>query len=797
MAKTKKRKQTKEIKPEPKLLQPKAAAPFFNARSSVLFSIAVLALLWFIQFYAVLVGGKSFWEDIVLQDFPLRIFARSAFYQLEFPHWNPFAFNGTLVFAAQVAGVLYPFNILLSLLPVSDEAFWWSIQACIALHILIAGITMFVYLRFKRRSDIASLFGAIAFMFGGFMITHLVHTMMVYILAWFPLVLMLLEKTLIELRPRHALIGGLLLGLTMLAGHPQLTFYQFLFMGAICVFLLFQNNRSNIVKGVTAAGLFFGVALGISFVQYLPALEFSGLTLRTDYTVKDASEGSLQFVQLITAFMPKVFGAYTGSNHAVIPPFWLQDGFRHGYYNYWETCFYFGVSTLILSCFWFRRIKTQRTVLFAALWIIGSLCVALGGNFFVFRALFALDVPGFTMFRHPARIMFTWGILFPLFAAAVLDSLNELKSGKLKIISLSLCFGAAALGIFTAAGGLGTFFPLMNVVENRAPYASKQGAILLFNAVSLSIVLILFFKDIIKLRTAKVLITSCLAIDMLIFAAGQHIVPDGGAPREFGREKNNVEAIKAQQEREISRFNSRQFIVEPGKIVRNQTPLMLMNKNQGTVSQIQITEGYTPLLLKHYIPPLDGEKFNTVLDLLNVRHYVDPYFKKGDSGDLVLRNETSLPRAKLFYKTKVIPDDDSLVLNYMNSSRYDHRNEIVVSDSSLAEFTGASIGSGKVTISEYKFNRIELDVETDRKGVLWLSEMWYPAWKATIDGKKTDVYRANYSFRAVVVPEGKSKVVFKFDSVYFKTGAWVSLLTLISSLIYLALPLILRRIRKI
>ncbi|MCL2689394.1 MAG: YfhO family protein [Chitinispirillia bacterium] len=783
--KTKKRKQIKEVKSidiGQKLLKPEAA-PFFNARNSVIFSIAVLAVLWLIQFFTVLIGSEHFWDDLVLQDYPLRIFARSAFYQLEFPHWNPFAFNGTLVFAAQVAGVLYPFNIVLSLLPVSDEAFWWSIQACLALHILIAGITMFVYLRFKKRSDIASLFGAIAFMFGGFLITHLVHTMMVYILAWFPLVLMYLEKAIAGLKPRHALIGGLLLGLTMLAGHPQFSFYQFIFMFAICAYLLYQKGRSNIVKGMIAIGIFFGIAMGIALVQYLPALEFSGLTLRTDYTIKDTSEGSLQFIQLITMLMPKVFGAFTGNPQ--VPPFWLEDSFRHGYYNYWETCFYFGISTLILACFWLRKIKTNRVVMFAVLWMIGSLSLALGGNFFVYRALFDLGVPGFTGFRHPARILFTWGILFPLMAAAVLDSLNELKlSGKLKIISLSLCVGAMFLGIFTASGGLGGFFPLMNVVEARAAYASKQGLILFFNAGALLAVFILFFKDIIKLRTAKVLIVSCLAIDMIIFAFGHHTVPNRSAPQEFSRAKSTVDDLKAMQDKELFRFNSRQYILEPQTAVGRQAAPLIMNMNQGTVSKIHITEGYTPLRLKNYLPPLNSEKLSTVLDLLNVKYYSNPNFRRdGTGGELVLLNETYLPRAKLFYNAKIISDNDSLILAYMNSPNYDHHNEVVIStDKDLKPFSLGQNGKGKVQITNYKFNKIELEVDSDREAILWLSEIWYPAWKATVNGAKTEVYRANYSFRAVVVPEGKSKVVFKFNSVYFNIGAWVSVLTFIISL---------------
>ena len=792
----------KKKKKNPQRIDAATAQPvrvsFWTPRRGVIFSLAALALLWLIQFYSVLSGGGHFWEDVVQHEFPARVFSRAAILSGQFPHWVPFIFNGMPFFATQAPGVLYPFNILLSLLPVSDGAFWRLIEACIALHFLIAGISMFIYLRYKKRSAAASLFGAAAFMLGGFLITHTIHPTMVYILAWFPFVLLFFEKGLREVRFTYAVAGGTLLGITMLAGHPQISFYQIIFLIAVGAYLIYMY-REMIFRRVAAVAVFLIIAAGLCLVQYLPTIEMNSLTFRADYTIDDASESSLQFVQLITMLIPKFFGAFTGGDDKV-PLFWLEDSFRHGYYNYWETCFYFGVSTLLLSFFWFRKVKTNRAALFALVWVAASFCIALGGNFFVYKLLYALKVPGFTMFRIPARILFTWGFLFPLFAAAALDGLNELKSKKLKIASLSICAAFAAFGLVTAAGGLAPFFPLMNAVEARARYASGQGFMLLVNAVLAGAVLILFFRDMINVRTAKALLVVCLSIDMLSFAAGQHMTRGGGgAPAEYRRASGNVEHIKSRQEKEISRVNMRQFDLKRDSVIGHQTQFMLMSKNQGMVSGIQTTEGYTALRLKHYLPPLNTKKFNTFLDLLNVRYYVNPHLEQGGK-DVVLANETYLPRVKLFYKAKVIIDGgayggprdnhgetlDSLVLSYMNSEAYDHRNEVVVTDSIFAGFSGMG-GMGKAQITKYGFNRIELDVDTDREAVLWLSEIWYPAWKAFVNGKKVDVHRAGYSFRAVAVPAGKSTVVFKFDSAYFNVGAWISLLTLIAALAYLTI----------
>ncbi len=72
-----------------------------------------------------------------------------------------------------------------------------------------------------------------------------------------------------------------------------------------------------------------------------------------------------------------------------------------------------------------------------------------------------------------------------------------------------------------------------------------------------------------------------------------------------------------------------------------------------------------------------------------------------------------------------------------------------------------------------------LKYTTDSKSdaVMICSEIYYPEdWKAYIDGKEVEYFRANYILRAINVPKGKHVVEFKLESDTFNTFKIVSLI---------------------
>jgi hypothetical protein len=76
----------------------------------------------------------------------------------------------------------------------------------------------------------------------------------------------------------------------------------------------------------------------------------------------------------------------------------------------------------------------------------------------------------------------------------------------------------------------------------------------------------------------------------------------------------------------------------------------------------------------------------------------------------------------------------------------------------------------------YGIQDMELKVTTAGNNLLFFSETYYPeGWKAYVDGKETPIYRADYLFRAVVVPPGIHKLEMKFEPTGFYLGKNLSL----------------------
>ena len=82
---------------------------------------------------------------------------------------------------------------------------------------------------------------------------------------------------------------------------------------------------------------------------------------------------------------------------------------------------------------------------------------------------------------------------------------------------------------------------------------------------------------------------------------------------------------------------------------------------------------------------------------------------------------------------------------------------------------GPPVGT-TVTVAEYRPHKVGLKTRAPRDCWLFLGDTWYPGWTATIDGREAPIRRANVFGRAVRVPGGRHRVVFRYRSNGFKRG---------------------------
>jgi uncharacterized membrane protein YfhO len=100
-----------------------------------------------------------------------------------------------------------------------------------------------------------------------------------------------------------------------------------------------------------------------------------------------------------------------------------------------------------------------------------------------------------------------------------------------------------------------------------------------------------------------------------------------------------------------------------------------------------------------------------------------------------------------------------------------------------------------VVITSYEPNRIVLQASAAQPGYLVVNDVWYPGWRAEVNGKEAPVLRANFTFRAVPVPTGEHAITFTFDPPSYRWGKRISLVSCLA-LGFLLLQAAWLRIRK-
>ncbi|NOX60887.1 MAG: YfhO family protein, partial [Chloroflexi bacterium] len=309
-------------------------------------------------------------SDLVLQNYPWKQLIRKAIREGELPLWNPYLFTGIPFLAAGQHSALYPFSILYYVLPLAMAygVFTW-------LTLALAGMSMYVFARILRVGRGGALFAAIAYMFSGFFVSSVVFPMMIAAAAWLPLLLAIIEMVVRKQEEKgnapfvpvaYIVAGAAVLGMIVLAGHVEITYYTLLVAAMYSLWRLFGVwRRVGVWRPIARIGgwLLFMVVTGmlLASVQLLPLYELVSKNFR---------EGSASYSQVVnwawpnrqilTFFIPDIFG---NPAHHTIRDWWTGETYNvwlnafgqetrtvfWGVKNYVEGANYLGILTLVLA----------------------------------------------------------------------------------------------------------------------------------------------------------------------------------------------------------------------------------------------------------------------------------------------------------------------------------------------------------------------------------------------------------------------------------------------------------------
>jgi hypothetical protein len=86
--------------------------------------------------------------------------------------------------------------------------------------------------------------------------------------------------------------------------------------------------------------------------------------------------------------------------------------------------------------------------------------------------------------------------------------------------------------------------------------------------------------------------------------------------------------------------------------------------------------------------------------------------------------------------------------------------------------------AGNVSVTQFKPNRLRLQADMNRPAFVVVSEVHYPGWEATVDGKPAPLFAADYILKTIPVPAGKHEIALRFRPRTFIWGLTISLISL-------------------
>jgi hypothetical protein len=742
------------------------------------------------------IGGN----DQVRMFYPYRTFSTESLVRGELPLWNPYNFSGSPILANFQSAVLYPLNLIYLILP---QITAWSLLVIV--QPILGTIFMYMFLKIFIPRKSAALLGAFSFGFSGFILAWSQENAVVGQAAlWLPAVLYTTEKFIHTKYKKYFILLVLTLVSCFFAGHYQTTYYIFITTIAYGLMRIWQNPHAHKKKfSLVLIGAYILMLL-ICAVQLIPSVEAFTQSPRSSVSPYPIIKAYLMpATHFIVALAPDIFGNPGSYNY-----------FGRGFYQ--ESVFYAGTIPVIFALLAAIKLRKSRLVqFFTATLILSYIC---GIDSPITHWFNQLPIPVITTFT-PSRIFFLTSAAISVLSAFGFNYWIEEENGETRNTIYSIAaIGATAIFIITAIIYSAIHFP-NPLINHLIDFIILPGKMLKEEYVTVTL------RNIV-LPLAMLVIT-CIAVFIrrkvfyiplvivalvcfgqlyfynkyLVLGEKSLLYPDHFIFTDIQNNQNKADRFLSFGRPILSDVGLQKHVYSPDGIdpvfSSRYGQLLYATKIKGKFTWD------TPRIeanLSEY-----GENLNIIdnpmrlrlislLGVTRIYNYepgyknlndIDNIFPPGKftrlwnrEGWTAYQNASALPRAFLASNYVIEPDRQKSI-DFILSSSTDLRNTIVLEEKLESFVEGSNSKNSTAQIKTYTPQRVEIAVKSDSDKLLFLSDNYYPGWKAYRGSEELKIYRADYAFRAVLIPKGENTITFIFQPRSVQIGIIISLMAIL------------------
>ena len=738
-------------------------------------------------------------KDTITFSYPYQVELSRSLRAGEFPLWSKSA--NFPAFAESQGAYAHPLHLLL----IAVFPPYAASNLFLLIHVYLALLFTYLFCRETGLGRAAATLAALTFGISGFFLARLGIYTIITNGAWLPGLLWFAARYARTGRPREMLwfTGGA--ALALLAGQFQLAVYSVLTASA---YLLYVNRKKWGSTLLVLAGVAV-VLVGLTAVQTFPTLELLLNSHRA--SAERAGDYSLWPPQLLQLVVPDLFGRAPHPPYAPVDNVPLDTYWGRG--SFVESAFYVGVVPFVLMV---AAVIKRREPFWIAVFAI-SVVVAFGAYTPFFKLYEA--VPLFNLFRGPSRFLLIATMALAVLAGRGLDDFRRkptrlylwtglivllMAVGTVSTLRLSLplvekfAYGKAETKASEAAAegyaedeALAAYRIKAEEMTARAAEAANplQGPYVVQLAFLVGTAVLLWTGY--KKKPAVEVVVPALLI--LLTAADLHY---------YGRDLNLTTPVRNVREPPATA----RFIIDedPGRTFSTgfeladdtRLSLGLIHENTHLIWGLDCTVPRTSLREKNQLSyflaleevyteelgPLAGRQVKTTpatlapFSALNVRYLVrraplDAAGVRllGEAGLYkVYINENVAPRAYLVGNAHV-EEDTEKAIEYIFYGEFDPAFDVVLDR--RADLDKGSISYPvEAEIVEYSNNEAIIEYESPAPAVLYFSDLYYPGWRAELDGEPVEIVRANVVGRAVEAPAGRHVVRFYYLPRSFTAG---------------------------